>query len=227
MADSQFGAVCAIHTDKGNGIGVFVSPRRILTCWHVVAGSKQVDVVNDLGWICPMKRGGGAEHRRDAELDLAVLELRDPIGHDFALPPTSSPFSPFGGILNEGPSHCLKTRYGNKPASYEINIDFSSAANGMQGLTNRTQFSGPVRAVPGYSGSPIFGNDGMTLVSVLTSIQPEVQASTERFNRDFASIFGDVPGRQRHATPDALPFIAVRPDLFARWYKQVAAELNF
>ena len=226
MTNTNFASVCSIQTNLGRAVGVFVSPRRVLTCWHVVAGSTSVMVETDFG-VTSMKRGkDGGQHRRDVDLDLAVIEVKDAIGHDFALPPKQSGLD-LGDIFHQSATHVMKTRYHGQSAQHSVFVDFQSARRGMPGYENTASFSTPTaKVVPGYSGSPIFAKDGETLVSIVTAHVPEHQDAAERLGRDFARMFGgDLPNAK--SLKASIPFVGVRPDLFARWYRSVAAELNF
>lgn len=65
----------AADDHHGLGVGFFVSPSRIVTSWHVLAPWDEVQVTLR-GGAKPAVRGVVAE---SAELDLAILELAEPI----------------------------------------------------------------------------------------------------------------------------------------------------
>lgn len=220
--DKSISTVCRVTAtgpEKGgwSAQGVFVSPRRVLTNWHAVQGAKTLTFTNILGMESTMKpaRDGG-RHLFDAEMDVALVELKFPIGHEIALPPRGLPsFRP----AFDRARAVLKTCYGDKPALHELGYSMIDGI-GHPHHKSMMPFSAAIRVVQGYSGSPIFAEDGITLLSLITAIIPQEQEHAYKLHELFQ---GRVNAK---LPPPAIPFLAIRPDMLAHWYRKAERELN-
>jgi hypothetical protein len=218
MTDKDFSANCAIQGDKGSGNGVFMTPKRVLTSWHVVQGQRTCSLYfkNSLGWVSTMKPAKeGGKHLFDADLDIALVELKLPIGLGLALPPQGLPRV---RDAFDNARAVLKASFDGNMNSHELAYR-SLDSLGHRADRNAMNFLAHIAVVPGYSGSPIFGEDGMTLVSIVKAIAPDEQRHAAQFREVFSRA-----GMAR-SEPD-IPLLGVRPDLLARWYRKAAAELN-
>lgn len=174
----MFRAVCAItarcDNDGGTGQGAFIAPDRVLTCWHVLQGAKDVAFTNSAGQVARLKKGGA--HKRFAPADLAMAVLDRPIGTETFLLPTAVP-----DAVPIGHKGHLVTRFNNAGASYQVRastidpfrLKFSSGdANGdiESRLFNCAALTGP-----GYSGSPVIDNVGRIFSLVIGGPQDDLK----------------------------------------------------
>lgn len=224
--DQSISTVCRI-TAKANTAsqgwvaqGVFVSPRRVLTNWHAVKGATGLEFTNILGMPSVMRPASeGGKHFFDADMDVALVELKYPIGSEIALPPRGLP--PFRSAFNNARA-VLKTCFKDKPALHEVGYSMREGM-GHPNYKNMMPFRAAVKVEHGYSGSPIFAEDGMTLLSIITAFIPEEQERALRLRHAFQPLVkAHAPLQQ---APD-IPFMAVRPDLLANWYRKVEQELG-
>lgn len=224
MLNQDFSTVCRVTGEvhknaqvfQSEGNGVFVSPKRVLTSWHVVSGKQagSVRFTNDMGLVSKMKPAKeGGRHFFDAGLDIALVELSQPIGHNIALPPKGASSL---GYAFEGATGILLTRYQGTRSAYQVTYEPLR----LSADPNMMTFSSEVKAVPGFSGSPIFAEDGMTLLSVLSQKDLVAERTAEAWNDVFAS------ARLQKDIKPSLPFMGTRADRLAKWYRTVEAELN-
>jgi hypothetical protein len=202
------------HGGRHTGCGVFISPRRVLTAWHVVAGSKELTFKNSDGYSTQMKaKSEGARHFKQEDLDLAVVELRGPIGQEIAIPQGPEQPSFEVGRLK---SAWLATMYDGKPACYKAKYDplyHLMSEKGKAGVT----FTAEIQAIPGYSGSPIFAADGISLVSITTHVYPKDQQEAINVSEVFQRTFGGIN--------IGIPFCGPHPEAFNEWLQSVNKSL--
>lgn len=226
--DQSISTVCRITATANTASqgwaaqGVFVSPRRVLTNWHAVKGATGLEFTNILGMPSVMKPASeGGKHFFDADMDVALVELRYSIGSEIALPPRGLP--PFRSAFDSARA-VLKTCYKDKPALHEVGYSMREAmGHPHPQAKSMMPFRAAVKVEHGYSGSPIFAEDGMTLLSIVTSFISEEQERALRLRQAFQPLV------QAHAPirpiPD-IPFMATRPDLLAKWYRKIEQELG-
>lgn len=197
--------------------GVFLSKRHVLTNWHAVKGAKDLIFTNVMGWHSAMKpaREGG-QHFFDPNLDVALVELKIPIGLSAAEPPRGLP-----KCKDAFADAVLKTMFDNKPAVHDLCYTMN-AASGSRHDSQRMQFNAHIQIIPGYSGSPVFSEDGRSLLSIVTSCVPLEQEIVMGLRQKFQ---GMVNAKAITLAP-SIPFLAIRPDLLAEWYRKVERELK-
>lgn len=224
MTDLTNNATCTVETsaflngrlENFRGVGVFLGPKTVLTNWHCVQGGKTVIFEAADGQRANIKRGGA--HYKDADLDLALVELDRPIAPDIALLP--------GRTLSEIGQCWLKTRFNNQsgvhPATLEQISLFEFKERGGIHFNPQTDmpFVSTTKVQPGYSGSPIFAKDGMTLISVTKSYVPERTAkATETFSRDFFA-----SGCNAKVVKPEYPFLGVATLPLMRWLRSIPGQ---
>ncbi len=225
--------LCAItgNNKDGNGAasgcGVFISPKRVLTAWHVVEGLKDVQYTNIIGITSTMlPKNEGGQHYISRKHDLALIELRKPITATWAsvnkrgaAAITGSPFQEYEGWMG--------TMYGGKPAVHDVRVSRPLSIEEEKIETEhgpRREFKASVKAVPGYSGSPIFAADGMTVISILTNGNPAKQRQDEDFNQMFSSISS---GHTKAPSSGFISFMGPRLTDFSSWAESVEQRLGF
>ena len=221
MTDLSNNATCSVETSallnrqlkSFRSVGVFLGPKTVLTNWHCVQGGKTVVFEAADGQRANIKRGG--VHYKNADLDLALVELDRPIAPDIALLP--------GRTLREIGQCWLKTRFNNQSGVHPANLEtislFEFKEQGGIHFNPQTDmpFVSTAKVQPGYSGSPIFANDGMTLISVTKSYIPTRTAkAAEEFSRDFFA-----SGCNIKAVKPEYPFLGVATLPMMNWLRSI------
>ena len=215
MLDSTTSAdlhsLCYLRAEKAKGpyvsCGVFISPRRVLTTFHSVSGAKQLHFTAANGNITTIKRRSrGGIHFMNKSLDLAVVELEADTHNNFA-------DVNFQGTANRGLFKAnrgyLATMYQKKAKAHHVRFDQSGIGEEL------SRYQASVRAVEGFSGSPVYGADGFTIVSIATSIHKTRQESELRR----AEIHGN--------TSPMISFNGPSLNAFSQFMRKANAKTNF
>lgn len=214
MSKYDYEEVCTVGIEKGAGLintrgglanGVFLSPRHVLTAHHVVEGA--------IGWVANLRGDISAFKLTpcfNRRLDVAVIELQKPIGTKLALPPRKRPV-----FLADAPAYpaFLKTRFEFASGVHLLEMNTATALKGIEGHDELTEFTGAIMVKPGFSGSPVFTEDGRTLLSVLTCASPERQRQSLK---TAAADKGHEP---------RIPFLGPQPKKFSQWFETVRERL--
>jgi len=151
--------VVMITTDSGQGSGVIVGSRWVLTNWHVIEGASSGNVVLNDGSVISIQ-GVAAS---DEDTDLAIVQTARPLG---ILPVTFA--EPF------------KVRKGDRivaigsPLGYQNTVSEGLISNfSHEGFTTYYQINAPIDR--GSSGGAVFNEYG-ELVGITTGAIPDTQA---------------------------------------------------
>lgn len=175
-------SLCMIWaSEKGLGCGAFISPRHVLTNFHMVTGAANVTVVSaDKQRCSDLKRKKfGGKHFGSKANDLAVFELQDPIGADYS-PVNLLGDKPFPyGLKATG---FLGSAFNGMVQSHGVNFDLPGWGENRRldvAWSYAMLFRSRLKGRPGYSGSPILGPDGKTIISLLHGGSEDLQVREE------------------------------------------------
>lgn len=214
-------SLCRIQVVQSDGIGglgcgVFVTPKRIMTAFHVVQGAKSVTIINPDGIRTGMKRRkDGGRHFFDADLDVAMIELAAPIAKDFAHAAGNSYIAGCKRDFTRQVKGYIGTMQSGKPALHEMFIDPIQQLQEASRKKSMVSFHCTEKVVPGWSGSPIFAEDGFSLLSIVSAHQPVIQDKAIAMNQAF-----------KHVLKAGIPLLAPHPQKFDEWTQKVERELG-
>ena len=229
-AQPDIKVLCSVFGEKNGtrlanaGCGVFLSPRRILTSAHVITGTDIEKCANFMGQETSMKpKSEGGRHFINKRLDLALIEIRDPIsaGHyasinkDGASKILGSPFDSYEGWMG--------TMYGNKPSVHKVRFARQLTANEKEETFGNDKtdlyrvFFSSVDTQSGYSGSPLFSSDGSTVLSIHRGSLPELREK----QKVMFSAFGLNPSKSFHSS------ICPPLENVSTWIKNIEQRLGF
>lgn len=204
---------------EGAANGVFVSPRHVLTNAHVIDSKETVRAISATGWDANMRPSAqGGRHVFSEAEDLALIELEHPITDHCARVITA------GIDLKKDFSHAvfgLETFHTRGYARYDVTLPTRGHAYGHRRYPNWQNFILAVEPKTGHSGSPVFAEDGETVISLLTGVRTKDMKAARLLN----DVFTHIPprtGSQRLG----YPFLGTSPAVLARWYQAAQRELG-
>jgi hypothetical protein len=210
----QMKARCGFY----EGCGVFVAPDRVLTNLHVIEGNQRDLRFFNANGECAGARleSMGGHHFEDSLLDLALIELDSSIGIKTATANVSG-MAGIRGTFDFSKGHYngwLGSLFNHVPDIQPTTISaapqvFRDRKRGISSCMSKFRSTAYVQ--PGYSGSPVFHKDGVTVISLATSIDPREQADALEYAQYIKRSFGSAP------TEPIFEFSGPTPDDFSRF----------